>query len=305
MEFRLAHLSDVHLGPLPRGAAFSDFKVKRMIGVLSWNLRRHKLFQRKIADAIREDLVAHAPDHCAFTGDVINVSAQGEFATARKWIEGLGEPEAVSFVPGNHDAYVDVPYALGLSHFEPYMLGDMRIDAACMHIGGATVFPYVRLRRNIALIGLSSALPQGLFKATGLLGHQQIEALAQVLRDLKSRGFCRIVMIHHPPMPGITDRRRALLDDGELHQVLAQEGAELVIFGHNHRRSIHYIDGKAARVPLLGAPAASMMWGGRHNPGGWSLYEIDRDKGKWQIQATERSWHGPTGKVITSGERMI
>jgi 3',5'-cyclic AMP phosphodiesterase CpdA len=305
LEFRLAHLSDPHLGPIPKGTVFKDFKLKRLIGVISWKVRRHRLFQRHIAEAVRDDLKAHAPDHCAFTGDAINVSAVGEFGPAREWLESIGSAGEISFVPGNHDAYVEIPYAIGMSHFEPYMLGDMRFDGACMHMGGATAFPYVRLRRNIALIGLSSALPQSLFKATGSLGHEQIQALPELLKDLKSRGFCRVVMIHHPPMPGITDRRRALLDDGELSRVLAEKGAELVIFGHNHRRSLHYIEAKTGKVPLVGAPAASMVDDGRHNPGGWNLYTIDRDKGTWQIQVTERSWDGLTGGVVTTGEYFV
>jgi 3',5'-cyclic AMP phosphodiesterase CpdA len=40
--FTLAHISDLHLGPLPKAESWSSYFSKRAIGYLSWRLRRQK-----------------------------------------------------------------------------------------------------------------------------------------------------------------------------------------------------------------------------------------------------------------------
>ena len=39
--------------------------------------------------------------------------------------------------------------------------------------------------------------------------HAQIEALGPLLRTLRERGFARVVLIHHPPLPGLAAPRLA------------------------------------------------------------------------------------------------
>ncbi len=125
MALTLAHLSDVHLGPLPPGAAWENFALKRVVGTLNWKLRRHKLHDPAISSALVADIKAAAPDHVAFTGDLMNVSAYAEFPRAARWLQSFGDPAWISYVPGNHDAYVPVPWEQGLAHLAPYMTGDM------------------------------------------------------------------------------------------------------------------------------------------------------------------------------------
>jgi len=173
LALTLAHLSDVHLGPLPQGAAWNNFALKRIIGTLSWKLRRHKLHNPAIAEALVEDIKAMAPDHVAFTGDLLNVSAHAEFPRAARWLQVFGDPSWISFVPGNHDAYVPVRWEQGLGHLAHYMTGDMAMAPTQSTAHIASIFPYVRLRRNLAMIGLSSAAPQSLTKAAGTLGPKQ------------------------------------------------------------------------------------------------------------------------------------
>ena len=73
--FNLAHLSDLHLGPLPKGAARRHFALKRSIGAMNWRLSRHKLHDPAVAMAIAEDIREVRPDHVACTGDIVNVAA--------------------------------------------------------------------------------------------------------------------------------------------------------------------------------------------------------------------------------------
>ena len=300
--FSLAHLSDLHLGPLPPGAARRHFALKRTIGAFNWRLKRHRLHSMAVASAIAADIVEAAPDHVALTGDIVNVAAHDEFTAAAAWLEGFGDPEWISFVPGNHDTYVRMDWKHGLAHLARYMLGDMNVTLAQSSPQIATPFPYVRLRRNVALIGVSTAVPQPLHRAAGLLGGTQLESLAFLLSDLRERGYARIVMIHHPPLPGLAKPRKALVDAPALREVLENHGAELVLHGHNHEHMVNTLASRFGQVHVLGVPSASLLLSDHHPPAAWNLYRIQRQGGKWLIQVSVRSFDPFTRQVVPSTE---
>ena len=300
MALTLAHLSDVHLGPLPKSVAWKNFALKRIVGTLSWKLRRRKLHDPTIAEAIVDDIKAMAPDHVAFTGDLVNISAQAEFARAAVWMKNFGEPSWISFVPGNHDAYVPVRWEQGLGLLAPYMAGDMA--AADPNV---PAFPYVRLRRNLAMIGLSSAEPQSLIKAAGSLGPKQLDALSKILHDLKARGYYRAVMIHHPPLPGQAPQRKALSDAVHLRDVLWNEGAEVVLHGHNHHEMLTVLEGREGNIPIVGVPSASMNGNKHYEPAAWNLYEITRIQGKWATQVSIRGWNLQSRRIVAKNQFML
>ncbi len=285
LSFTLAHLSDVHLAGVRKREALSNFKSKRVIGAVSWFVRRRSKHLHKVADAVRDSIIAFNPDHIALTGDVVNIAAWNEFPNAAKWMEGFGAAERMSFVPGNHDAYVHVPWNRGLALLSKWMQPD-RHDAN----GQATQFPYVRMRRSVALIGLNSGTPQNYFKAAGTLGEQQLRDLKHILNMLGQQGFYRVVMIHHPPLPDLAIPRKALTDAAALKQVLAEEGCELVLHGHNHQSMVNWLDTKSGLTPIVGVPSASMHGDSKHEPGGWNQYHIRRQQGRWATDMTTFRW---------------
>ena len=298
--FTLAHLSDVHLGPLPKGAAWWNFALKRPVGVLSWQLRRKKLHDPAVAALLAADIVRAMPDHVALTGDMVNVAAYAEFPAAARWVERLGPAGNVSFVPGNHDAYVNCPWQHGLGHLAASMTGDMRVKDTLTDARIATPFPFVRLRRNVALIGLSSAVPQPLHRAGGRLGKVQLRSLATLLHDLRERGYARCVLIHHPPLPGLAVPRKALEDATELRAVLEQQGAELVLHGHNHRAMLNELKTRFGTCHVIGVPPASMRSSEGHEPAAWNHYRILRQDGRWNIEVTVRSFDAASGAMTTT-----
>ena len=293
MVFSLAHFSDVHLGPIPQGATFADFSPKRVVGALSWAFKRQKLHRPEIATALIEDIKIAKPDHIAFTGDLVNIAAISEFKQGADWLNKIGPADWLSYVPGNHDAYVAVPWEKSLGLFEDYMASDMRQEER---------FPFVRLRRNIALIGVNGAIPQNIFRAGGDVGEAQRQRLHEKLKSLRERGFYRAVMIHHPPAPALTHPLRALSDAAELKSILEQEGAELVIHGHNHTSSLNWLESAHGAVPIIGVPSASMVDDGQHEAASWNNYEIDRGKGKWQTRVSIRQWQGSEKSFRTVSE---
>jgi 3',5'-cyclic AMP phosphodiesterase CpdA len=285
VTFSLAHLSDVHLGPLPPGAIFENFALKRIMGGMSWRFHRHKIHLPEIASAVRADILEAKPDHVAFTGDLINIASSAEFVQGATWLRDFGVGDFISFTPGNHDAYVPVKWEDGLAQFAPYMTSYKRQEFP---------FPFIRLRRNVALIGVNGACKQSLFRAGGTVGAEQRLRLSAALRSLQERGFYRVVMIHHPPAPGLSIPLRALTDAAELKEILETEGAELVLHGHNHERSITMLEGKGGQIPVIGVPSASMSANSHHDVAAWNRYDISRTKGKWHTTVSVRQWNADT-----------
>ncbi len=284
---------------MPHGAARRHFALKRAIGVTNWRINRHRTHSTAIADAIARDIAGHSPDHVALTGDIVNVAARAEFPAAARWLEEFGDPKWISFVPGNHDTYVRCDWSHGLEHLAPYMQGDMRVKLTQSTPQITTPFPYVRLRRNIALIGISTAVPQPLHSAAGIVGPAQLESLAQLLSDLRERGYARIVMLHHPPLPGLASKRRGLIDAPALRDILVDQGAELVLHGHNHEHMMNSLNSRFGMVHVFGVPSASLIQSKHHPLAAWNLYRIQRQGGKWLMNITTRSLDAETRAITT------
>jgi 3',5'-cyclic AMP phosphodiesterase CpdA len=287
---KLAHLSDVHLGPVPAAAIWTDYLNKRAIGYMSWRFRRRKIHDRDVLDAVIADIHRHKPDHVALTGDLVNIALPAEFTQASEWLKSFGLPDWITFVPGNHDAYVETSWETGAGLLADYMTGDMRMPGHRRPDGFALPFPFVRQRRNVALIGVSTAVPQSLRRAGGMLGAPQIEALGVILRDLGEKGFCRILLIHHAPLPGQSIARKALSDAAGLRDIIKSNGVELVLYGHKHAQLHNTLETRSGLAHVMGVPSASAGYHEKHPPAGWNLFSIRRQDGVWRIDFQSRVW---------------
>ena len=288
--FVLAHLSDPHLGPLPK-ARLLELAGKRATGFLHWRRTRRLIHRGDVLARLVADVKAQAPDHLAVTGDLVNISLAGEYPPARTWLESLGSSRHVTLVPGNHDAYVRSAAAHPQLHWGDYMRGD--------EAGG---FPFLRRRGPLALIGLSSAVPTAPLLSTGRLGAAQIARLAELLDRCRDEGLFRVVMVHHPPASRVTRHFKRLVDGAGLRAVLAGHGAELVIHGHDHVHSLVYLAGPQRRIPVLGVPSASQAPRATHGAG-YHLYRIEGRPGAWRCEAVARGL-APGGDAISEIKRI-
>jgi 3',5'-cyclic AMP phosphodiesterase CpdA len=275
--FILAHLSDVHLAPLPRPNPF-ELISKRGLGYINWLRKRRRVHRADVLARVVADLKARKPDHIAVTGDLVNLSLTKEFAPACAWLAGLGEANNVTVVPGNHDSYVRSAETLALQHWADYMRGDNNEN-----------FPFVRRRGPITIIGLSTSLPTPPLAATGELHGNQLERLAPILETLGRENAFRVVLIHHPPTEGAHHFRR-LRDAAGMRDVLRKFGAELVLHGHHHEASLSWLPGPQQRVPVIGVPSASGSPDFHDDPAGYNLYEIDGEPGAWRCTLVSRGW---------------
>jgi 3',5'-cyclic AMP phosphodiesterase CpdA len=278
VSFLLAHLSDPHIGPMPRPRR-RELLGKRITGYLNWTRGRSRIHDMAVLAQIIVDVKAQHPDHIAMTGDISNIGLPAEFQIARRWLEMLGAAEDVSFVPGNHDAYVRGSIPDLARVFSPWTKGEKAE-------GGG--FPYLRVRGEVALIGLSSAVPTPFFIASGRMGREQMNACEALLVECAKRDLVRIVMIHHCPQSAASSIARGLSDGRHFEAMIKRAGAELIIHGHNHKQSVIYLEGPTRLTPVVGAPSASAIRGLPHNRAGYHLFEVSGNYRDYKIEARAR-----------------
>ncbi len=285
--FRLAHISDVHLGPLP-GLTYRELASKRVVGYVNWQRNRRRHMHDAVIDTIVTDLKASAPDHLAVTGDLVNLALDGEIEMARHWLETLGSPHDVSVVPGNHDAYVPGAFDKSCRSWAAWMTGDDVNTPVDRHS-----FPYLRVRDNIALIGVSTARATAPFMANGFFREGQAQRLGRMLDATSERGLFRVIMIHHPPVRGAVSQYKRLFGIALFQKIVRRHGAELILHGHSHDPSLFFIGGRGTKIPAVGVAAAGQGPGDRHPAAQYNLIDIDGDKGNWQVRLTRRGLTGP------------
>ncbi|WP_338029928.1 metallophosphoesterase family protein [Gluconacetobacter takamatsuzukensis] len=260
-DITLAHLSDLHLAHDGLRFPVSALLNKRMSSQLSWRRRRRFMHVDTALEALVADIHAMTPDAVALTGDLTNLGLPVECRRAAAWLAARLPPQT-AIIPGNHDMLVREPWDTTLGVWKQWMAA--RSDD----------FPFVRRFGPVALIGVNSAFPTPWFSAAGRIGATQAARLADLLHETGREGAFRVVMIHHPPVPGIVSRRKALQDSGLFAASIARAGAELVLHGHSHRSGLSSLPGPTATVPVLGIASASMLAPGQERMAAWHHIRI-------------------------------
>jgi 3',5'-cyclic AMP phosphodiesterase CpdA len=271
--FTLAHLSDFHLFSLT-GARVRDLLNKRIYAYLRWRIHRFTEHRADILKALASDLRKMAPDHIVITGDVTHSGLAGEVVEAEKVLRGLGAPADVTVIPGNHDTYVAAGGSSPVSSLFPYMASDPPRRTECIDPDLSCLFPTLRIRRHVALIGLSTARPCLPFLAVGRIGIHQLERLAPLLEETGRRGLFRVVLIHHPPCEGMMSWRKRLMDLDSFERVLTGQGAELVLHGHTHRGSYRWLGQPTRAIPVIGVPSSTTLGRTREKLARYYVYSI-------------------------------
>ncbi|WP_439575089.1 metallophosphoesterase family protein [Phreatobacter sp.] len=251
---RIAHLSDLHLSPVPFPAEW-PWRLKPVLGWINWR-RQPGAHDNAMAARTIAAVAAAGADHIAVTGDLIELGLTAEYAAAKAALAGLGHPARVAWAPGNHDCYTTdtrrrIRAALGDWLAPGPAGGDLRAQ-----------FPRLDLVGRAALVTLCSGTPTWTFSAEGELGPAQLDRLDRLLAGLDRTLVLPVIAIHHPPeAPGLS-RLKRLRDGSALLGLLARHRCPLLLHGHLHeacRREV-VVDGQT--VTCIGAPSASAT--GRH-----------------------------------------
>jgi len=306
--FSIGHLSDLHATPV-RVEGVPQLLNKRFYGWVSWQLRRRHVFRPAVLAALIEDLREASPDQVVVTGDLTNVSIESEFEAARAWLERIGSPERVFVIPGNHDAYVPVPRARSWNRWSEYLASDPPRGTGVAAEGDAD-FPTLRRRGPVALVGVCTAQPTGIFRATGSVGPGQLERLEALLSELADADLCRVLLIHHPIVDGAAARRRSLSDAAALRALLRRTGADLVLHGHNHRTQLFQVPGPEGPIPVVGVRASSYMGRKLSKRAHYHIYELEpgasgHPGARCRVVMRVRAYDPRSGCFRPQGERTL
>jgi 3',5'-cyclic AMP phosphodiesterase CpdA len=275
----LAHLSDIHLAPLPAVRPL-ELANKRITGYINWRLRRQSGLGGSGLSALVSHLHEQAPDFTCITGDLVNLGLDDEIATALGWLKGIGPPDRVCVSPGNHDAYLPGTLTRACAAWRDYVSGET-IDE---HL-----FPFVRRIGEVAIVSCSSAIATPPFISAGRFDAGQAERLARILALLRDGGYFRVVMIHHPPTIEGDKFRSGLWGAKLFRDVIAENGAEIILHGHTHRSTVQAIRGPSGDVPVIGVAAAGTAQDAKpsDDPARYNLFRIEKLGPSWTCSMGE------------------
>ena len=227
---RLVHLTDPHLSTLD-GEKLLSLRGKRWSGYLSWRKNRRNHFLPAVLNNLVDAVRAENADQILLTGDLVHIGLGSEITQAAEWLTTLGSAGKVMLVPGNHDIYSKGSAEAVLQTWSDYLFQPAH-GSETEPLAGQ--FPVVRKLGKLSLIGVSTGCVTPVFMATGKLGNEQLERLSELLQQAASEGQMVALLIHHPPLPGMTIWRKALVDAAALEAVLKQYPPSLIFYGHLH-----------------------------------------------------------------------
>jgi 3',5'-cyclic AMP phosphodiesterase CpdA len=225
---RLIHITDPHLSSLD-GLTFMGLRGKRRSGFLSWRQKRRRVHRPEILEQLTEAVNSHQPDLVLVTGDLVHIGLESEMIEAADWLRRLGPPEKVMFVPGNHDNYARDSLSAMRRHLGSYLPDEGGPDGD--YTSG---YPVVREWENLRLLGVNTSCVTRIFSAAGELGTGQRQRLIRALKKKPGDQRFQCLLIHHPPFPGMTRRRKALRDSVQLRDIVKQQPPDMVLYGHIH-----------------------------------------------------------------------
>lgn len=273
---RLVHLTDPHLSTLDAESLFT-LKGKRWSGYLSWRKNRRKHFLPAVLDTLVTSIKAENADQILLTGDLVHIGLDSEIAQATEWLKTLGTAEKVMLVPGNHDIYANGSADSVFKAWSDYLF---QTDQPADSVPASDQFPVVRKLGKLSLIGVSTGCVTPVFMASGKLGEAQLKRLDSLLEQAATEGQMVVLLIHHPPLPGMTNWRKALRDTKALEGVLKRYPPVLVLYGHLH----HNHEQQLAESRIYCTAAASSI-----SDASYRVIDIEDKDGDWAFRMRLKS----------------
>ncbi len=295
MSHQFAQISDPHLSTL-ENVNPGDLLNKRALGYLSWRRKRRFEHRPEVLAALQQDLGLDDLTQLLVTGDLTHIGLPSEFRQASEWLHALGPADKLALVPGNHDSCVSEEWDQTYALWREYMDSDQPVDDS------DALFPSLRVRGDLAFIGLSTACPKPPLMATGTADAAQLQRLPAILRDARERGLFRVVYLHHCPLPGVEKWRKRLTNAAAVSDILAEHGAELILHGHGHRAHRHQLATRDGEALILAVPSASALGLHGADTAAYNRYTVTRQDAGWQLTIDRRAYD-PGAEVFADGGR--
>lgn len=234
-------------------------------------------------------------DVVAISGDLSQRSRAGEFQRAQVFVRDAEKVSKVIVVPGNHDVkWWRAPLGVGAKAlmYDNYMKFISTNLEPVLHVPGATL---VGLNTSHGVTARTLTWNVRDISIIGDLRYEQFDK-AQVAFEQSAQSDARVIVMHHNPVKGELSQRHGLKRTNKILGQFATMGVDLILCGHDHQESVHYIEHtKKGTVISTAGTVSNRSRGGRPS----SVNEIKI--GQTTIEVTTRIWsddmktfvHGP------------
>jgi 3',5'-cyclic AMP phosphodiesterase CpdA len=292
----IAHFSDLHICDI-KNIRFKDLLNKRLYGYLSYKIHRGKKFNSTILHYLAEDLTNLSPDHIVITGDLTHLSLRADYDSILKLLTSLGDSSKITIIPGNHDFYIPGMGNIALNLWRNYMISDNTLTKE-------VTFPFLRIRDDIALIGVNTSHTTPPFFAYGHLGSEQLTALNNILSKLDDNLFT-VLLIHHPPLKGVVSPRKELKDIKEFYGISYLHKIKLMLHGHSHYLSFNKLKTNGMYIPVFGVPSILSIKNDKNKISSYNIYCIDQRNNHTEVIIQTRSFSLSDKKFEIAGKNTI
>ena len=239
---RIAHISDVHLLS-PHDKSSHDLRVR----FLSFGRALDAAARiRKLSRALRkaQDAGAH---HIVVSGDLTESGAPEQFEALGEVLDASRvDPERLTLVPGNHDAYT------ARDAWARALEGPLARYRGLSATGDGKLV----VLGDLALLPLDATFHQPVTRSAGLVGNDVLDGLERRFADHAARGRTTLLVQHHPPYAHSSRAWQwvdGLAGAARLTALLARFPEVHVMHGHLHKVVDRAI--ASLRTRVFGAPA--------------------------------------------------
>ncbi len=214
-------------------------------------------------EAIEEIIQAERFDVVAISGDHSQRARAGEFQRAAVFIRDAEKVSKVITIPGNHDvAWWRAPLGFGKKGkvYEWYRRFITPELEPVLSVPGAT------------FVGINTS--HGVTRRTLTWNLRDISIIGDVRKAQLTRAkeafqqgavtAARVIVMHHNPVRGELSGRHGLKHTKKILGAFAEMGVDLVLCGHDHQESVHYIEHtKKGTVVSTAGTVSNRSRGGR------------------------------------------
>lgn len=245
-------------------------------------------------EAIEQTIQDETFDVVAISGDLSQRARAGEFQRAAVFIRDAQKVSRTITVPGNHDVkWWRAPLGVGDrgSIYENYMRFISADLEPVLFMPGAT---FVGMNTSH---GVTARTLTWNFRDISIIGDLREEQF-----DVADEGFrggkvtdARVIVMHHNPVKGELSQRHGLKRTKKILGRFAAMGVDLVLCGHDHQESVHYIEHtKKGTVISTAGTVSSRSRGGR--PSSVNVIAVSAKT----IEVTTRIW-SEQGRAFVAG----
>jgi 3',5'-cyclic AMP phosphodiesterase CpdA len=192
-------------------------------------------------DAIEQIIQNQKFDVVAISGDLSQRSRSGEFQRAAVFIRDAKKVSRVITIPGNHDvAWWKAPLGFGekpkvYANYRKFI--DRNLEPV-LHAPGAT-FVGINTAHGVTRRTLTWNLRD--ISIIGDIHKKQLDKAAELFAKSAPRD-ARVIVMHHNPVRGELSQRHGLKNTQKILGAFAEMGVDLILCGHDHQESVHYIE---------------------------------------------------------------